>query len=77
MNKYRVVTAFFITHLANRFHKRQRLDIADRAADLDEQDVRLVHLGNCPHGDLYLVSDVRNDLYRLAEIIATTLFFDN
>ena len=35
----RVVAADILAELADRFEKRQALDVADRAADLDEHDV--------------------------------------
>ena len=77
VNKDRVVAALFVAHLANRLHKRQRLDIADRSADLDDQHVRLVLSGHGPHRLFDLVRDMRDHLDRLAEIIAAALLFDH
>ena len=39
VNVERVVAADVLAELADRFEKRQALDVADRAADLDEHDV--------------------------------------
>jgi hypothetical protein len=43
--------------LADRLEERQRLDVADRAADLDDHHV--VALGELLHRRLDLVGDVR------------------
>ena len=77
VNEERVAGAFFVAHLANRFQKRQRFDVADRAADLDDDDVRLVFLGDRADRVFDLVGDVRNDLDRLAEIVAAAFLFDH
>ncbi len=61
--------------LADRFQKRQGLDIADRAADLDDGDVD--PLGVLQDLALDLVGDMRNDLHRAAEIIAAPLLADD
>ena len=75
--KDRVVSSFFITDLSDSFHKRQRLDIADRAADLDEQDVRLMHLSDLANRHFDLVGYVRNDLDRLAKIVSAAFLFNH
>ena len=62
-------------HLANRLEKRQRLDIADRAADLDQADVGIA--GALLDAFLDLVGDVRDDLHRRAEVVAAALLGDD
>ena len=58
-------------HLADRLEERQRLDVADRAADLDHADVGIAGA----HADavLDLVGDVRDDLHGRAEVVAAAL----
>ena len=73
----RVAASFFITHLADRLHERQRFDVTDRASDLDDQNVRMMRVGHSTDRSLDLVRDVRDDLDRLAEVISTTLFVDH
>src|SRR3712207_7768832 len=45
------------------------LDVADRAAYLDDDHVGRVLLGDGTDGPLDLVGDVRDDLDRLAEVV--------
>ena len=61
--------------LADGFEERQRLDVADRAADLHHADVRAVRAEL--DAALDLVRDVRNDLHGGAEIIAAPLLRDD
>ncbi len=77
VNKNRVISAFFVAHLPNRFQKRQTFDVADCAADFDDQNVRLFRFGHGANRHFYLVRNVRNDLNRLAEIIAAPFFFND
>ena len=67
--------AEFEAHLANRFHERQRFDVADRAADFDDHDVHAV--GHFAEGSFDFVGNVRNHLHSLAQIIAATLLGDD
>jgi hypothetical protein len=70
-----VVAALLDTHLADGFQEGQRLDVADGAAHLDDR-----HVGPFGAGldlALDLVGDVRNDLDRLAEILAPALLSDD
>ena len=67
-------------HLPGSLEKRQRLDIADRAADLDDRNIGLaVMRSGCAALDekLYLVGDVRDHLDRLAQIFAPPLLADH
>ena len=77
MNKDRVSLAFLIADLPDRFQKRQRFDIADGSADLNDQNIGFVFFGNRPDRCLYFVGNVRDDLDGLAEIIAASFFFDD
>ena len=71
----RVVAADVLPELADRFEERQALDVADRAADLDEHDVDVRRHG--ADRVLDLVGDVRNDLDGAAEIVAAALLLDD
>ena len=69
-----VLVADLDLHLADRLEERERLDVADGAADLDDRDVYPF----APHGRaLYLVGDVRNDLHRRAKVLAPPLLRDD
>ena len=65
----------FDAHLADGFQKRQRFDVADRAADLDHGNI--VPLRRLVDAVLDLVGDVRNHLHRGAEIVAAALLADH
>src|SRR5215213_1272378 len=77
VNEERVAGAFFVSHLADGFEKRQRFDVADSSANLDDDHVGLVLLSDRADGLLDLIRDVWNDLNRLAEIIAAAFFLDD
>ena len=70
-----VVAPEFDAELADRLEERQRLDVADRAADLDHADVGVAGA----HADrvLDLVGDVRDDLHRRAEVVAAAFLGDH
>ena len=75
VNEERVLAADLVAELADRLEERQRFDVADRAADLDDDDVVL---GREPlDRGLDLVGDVRNDLHRRAEVLAAPLLGDD
>ncbi len=75
MNIERPIAAELDAHLPDRLEKRQRLDIAHGAADLDHADVGVTGRGQ--HVTLDLVGDVRDDLDGCAEILAAALFRDD
>ena len=60
VNEDRVLAADVVAELTDGFEERQRLDVADRAADLDDDDVVLRR--DAADRRLDLVGDVRNDL---------------
>ena len=70
MDEKRVVLADFERELADGLEERQALDVAGRAADLGDDHVAFLELADLPDALLDLVGDVRDDLHRLAEIIA-------
>ena len=71
----RVLASDLVTELTDRLEERQRLDVADRSADLDDHDVVL--RSEPLHRRLDLVGDVRNDLHRRAEVFAAPLLRDD
>ena len=77
-----VVAADLVAHLAGGLEEGQRLDVADRAADLGDDDVDpLVRRRDAspPAEDagLDLVGDVRDDLHGVAEVLAAALLGDH
>ena len=68
-----VLGADLTPELADRLEERQRLDVADGAADLGDDDVRRIRLGGAPDARLDLVRDVRDHLHRRAEEVALAL----
>src|SRR5258708_6812955 len=70
-----VVAAEVEPHLPDRLEERQRLDVADRAADLDDRHVGVA--GAALDEGLDLVGDVRDDLHRAAEVVAAPLLLDH
>ena len=75
-----MATRQVLSQLANGFEERQALNIADRAADLDQHEVhltaRLVDGGGQDEA-LDLIGDVGNDLHGRAQIIAPAFFLQN
>ena len=63
--------------LADRLEERQRLDVADRAADLGDHEVDVAGLGDQRDPLLDLVGDVRDDLHGPAEVVAAALAADH
>ena len=55
----------------------KRLDIADGAADLDDEHVRFVRVSDGANRHFYLVGDVRDHLDGLAEIIPAAFFLND
>ena len=69
-----VLAAELVAHLAGRLEERLALDVADRAADLGDDDVGLRLVGGLQaHAALDLVGDVRDDLHGVAEVLAAAL----
>ncbi len=75
VHKDGIFPAKLLPHLADGFKKGQGLDVADRAADLDD---RYVGIGShLAHGVLDFVGDVGNHLHRLAQVVAAALLGDD
>ena len=82
-----VPASHVLAHLADRLEERERLDVADRAADLhDHHAVRGQPAGRDRAGPLAgdardalldLVRDVRDDLHGAAEVVAAALLGDH
>ena len=64
-----------VSELADRLEERQALDVADRAADLDQHEVEAVVA--VADERLDGVGDVRDDLHGGAEIVAAPLLGDD
>ena len=70
------VPADLVPDLADRLQERQRLDVADGAADLGDHHVD-VGPGHLQDPRLDLVGDVRDDLDGVAEVLAAPLLGDH
>src|SRR5712691_12441723 len=77
MDVYHVLRARLAPELADRLEERQRLDVADRSADLGDDDVRVGRLRDASHALLDLVRDVRDDLDGRAEVLALALLAEH
>ena len=62
-------------HLADGFEEWKRFDVANGAADFDQDDVHA--FGHFAEGGFDFVGDVRDDLHGFAEIIAAAFFGDD
>lgn len=71
-----VVAADLVADLAHGLQERQRLDVADGAADLGDDDVDVVGR-HPPDAVLDLVGDVRDDLHGVTEVLAAPLLGDD
>src|SRR6185295_1957979 len=69
--------AHVLAHLPDRLEERQALDVADRAADLDDDHVRVTLAGDAGDPFLDLVGDMGDDLDRAAEVVTTALLGDH
>ena len=75
-----VVAADVLAHLAGGLEERQRLDVADGAADLGDHHVDPRRTAVAAHGEdpfLDLVGDVGDHLDGVAEVVAATLLGDH
>ncbi len=66
-----------LAHLADGFQERQRLDVADGAADLDDDDIGAPVARHAADALLDLVGDVRDHLDRATEVVAAALLGDH
>ncbi len=72
MNKQSIFGAELEAHLADGFEEGEGLDVADGAADFDDDYVDT--FGNFSDGGFDFVGDVGNDLDGFAEVIAAAFF---
>ena len=77
MDVERIVRADFLLDLADGLEERLALDIADRTADLRDDDISAVCLRHVVDLLLDLVRDVRDDLHRRAEVLALALLVED
>ena len=75
VDEQRVLAAEFLAHLPDRFHERQRLDVAHCAADFHNCHVHV--LRHFLHRSLDFIRHVRDHLHGFAQIIAAALFGDD
>ena len=73
----RILTPDLKPDLPDGLEKRLALDIADRAADLGDDDIRAGLFADLIDELLDLVGDVRDDLHGAAEILAAALLFEH
>jgi len=69
----RVIAAHLVAHLPDGLEEGLALDIAHRAADLHDDDLRLGNLRHLANAALYLVGDVRYHLYGAAQVVPAPL----
>ena len=77
VNVQAVARPNFVTNLTNGFEERLAFDVADRAANLRNDHVRMRRVRNTVDKALDLVGHVRNDLHRFAQIRARALVGQN
>ena len=75
VHEQRLVRPALGADLADRLEERQRLDVADRAADLDQGHVEA--LRGLVDAALDLVGDVRDHLHGRAEVVAAAFLADH
>ena len=76
MQEEDVVAADVVADLARGLEERQRLDVADGAADLGDDHVDVV-AAHREDAVLDLVGDVRDHLHGVAEVVAAALLGDH
>ena len=75
MDEGGLAAAQVVVQLADGFEERQALDIAHRAADLHQQEIQPVGIGQ--HEFLDHVGDMRDHLHGAAQIAALALLLDH
>src|SRR6185312_1827489 len=70
------VPADLVPDLADRLQERQGFDVPDGPAHLGDDDVHVV-AAHAQDAGLDLVGDVRDDLHRVAEVVAAALLGDD
>src|SRR5712692_3080279 len=72
-----VLLADLLSELADGFEEGHPLDVSDRPADLDEDDIGVLLLPHLAEQGLDLIRDVRDDLHGLPEVVAATFLLDH
>ena len=75
MHENHILRAQFQTHLPDRFQKRQRFNVAHRAANFDEHNIHA--FGHFAEGGFNFVGDVRNHLHGFAQVIPAPFLGDD
>ena len=76
VNEQHVAVRQLLLELARGLDERQRLDVADGAADLGYDDVGAGLVGDAPQARLDGLGDVRNHLHGAAQVVAAPLARD-
>ena len=77
MDIERIVLPDFLLDLSDRLEEGQTLDVADRPADLRNDNIGIVCLCHIVDALLDLVRDMRDHLYRRAKIVAVALLVEH
>ena len=77
MDRERAVRRLLVAHLPNRLEEGLTLNVADRAADFDDQYIGVGAHGEAAHALLDRVGDVGHGLDRAAEVVALALALDH
>jgi len=77
MDENHIIHIFFIMQLPDSFQKRHTLDIAHCTANFNETYLGTAVFGYISQPFLYLVGNMRNYLYGLAQVIAPALLIDD
>ena len=77
MDIERVFAPDLVTKLPDRFEKRLAFNIAGRAADLRNDDIRIALFADTVNEMLDLIGDMRDDLHGASEILAPALLLQH
>ena len=77
MDVEHIVLGYILLDLADGFHKGFGFNIPYGAADFSDHEIRIFFPANPVDPFLDFVGDVRNDLYRAAQIIAPAFLVDH
>lgn len=73
MDDHYIVSSQFLTKLSDRFDKMQSFDISDSSADFYQRHIAMC--GKRFDSLFDFIGDMWDDLYGLAEIVSSSLFF--
>ena len=75
MHQHRIVATKFNLHLTHRFHEWQAFNITDSTTDFYHGNIVAFATGTDTRFDF--IGNMRNDLYRTAQIITATFFLNH